>query len=211
MERKEKVTRLDYCQYLSVSRTNYTLTNFAEHCEKFSHDMINRYLSGDKITPNPVWENVNGQIMQTSGGCIISDDTVTDKNYSYKIGLVRRQYSGNAHGIINGDGKTRSDHVKDMPESCIYRQLNFSTVLTDTWYAAKDLMLYIENLKKFYYCPIKSNRPVDDSDKALPYRHADSPEWNKEEAESGRIVKTKDFPKNHKVRLFRVVLSSRKI
>jgi len=33
-EKKEKVTRLDYCQYLLVSQTNYTLTNFAEHCER---------------------------------------------------------------------------------------------------------------------------------------------------------------------------------
>jgi len=34
---------LDYCQYLLVSQINYTLTNFAEHSEKFSHDALNRY------------------------------------------------------------------------------------------------------------------------------------------------------------------------
>jgi len=213
----EKVTRPDYCQYLSVSQTNCTLTNFAEHCERFSHDMINRYLAGDKITPAFVWENVKGQIIQTSGGYIIFDDTVIDKNYPYKIGPVRRQYSGNAHGIIrgtgvvtcvyvnpaadrfritdyrisdpDGDGRTKPDHVKDMSGNCIYRQLRFLTVLTDTWYAAKDLMLYIENLKKLYYCPIKNNRPVDDSGNIRPYRHADSLEWNYEELRHGRIVK----------------------
>ena len=42
--RKERVTRLDYCQYLLVSQINYTLTNSAEHTEKFSHEMANRYL-----------------------------------------------------------------------------------------------------------------------------------------------------------------------
>lgn len=41
---KEAVTRLNYCQYLLVSQINYTLTNFADHCESFSHDAINRYL-----------------------------------------------------------------------------------------------------------------------------------------------------------------------
>jgi len=40
---KAPVTRLDYCQYLLVSQINSTLTNFAAHCEQFSHDAINRY------------------------------------------------------------------------------------------------------------------------------------------------------------------------
>jgi len=80
MEKREKVSRPDYCQYLLVSQINYTLTNFAEHCDRFSHDSINRYLSGDKITPYLVWENVKGQIIQTPDGYILSDDTVIDKN-----------------------------------------------------------------------------------------------------------------------------------
>ena len=101
---KDKVTRLDYCQYLLSSQINHTVTNFADHSERFSHDAINRYLSGDKITPRLIWENVRGQIIQTPDAYIISDDTVADKNYSRKIGTVRRQYSGNAHGIIRGIG-----------------------------------------------------------------------------------------------------------
>ncbi|MGL6281406.1 MAG: IS701 family transposase, partial [Microcoleaceae cyanobacterium] len=36
---------------------NYTLTNVAEHSEEFSHDQINRYLRGEKITPRLIWEN----------------------------------------------------------------------------------------------------------------------------------------------------------
>lgn len=48
---KESITRLDYCQYLLSTQTNYTLTYFADHCEKYSHDLINRYLRGDKVTP----------------------------------------------------------------------------------------------------------------------------------------------------------------
>jgi hypothetical protein len=55
---KPNVTRLEYCQCLLVSQINYTLTNFADHTEKFSHDQINRYLSGKKITPRLIWENV---------------------------------------------------------------------------------------------------------------------------------------------------------
>ena len=55
---KERVPRLGYCQYLVVSRINYTLTNYAEHTEKFSHDMANRYLAGGEIRPRLVWGNI---------------------------------------------------------------------------------------------------------------------------------------------------------
>ena len=53
----ERVTRVDYCQYLLVSQINYTLTNYAEHTERFSHDRANRYLAGDALRPHLVWEN----------------------------------------------------------------------------------------------------------------------------------------------------------
>ena len=96
MGMKTPVTRLDYCQYLLVSQINYTLTNFADHCEQFSHDTINRYLRGERITPRLVWDNVRGQLALTPQGFVIFDDTVLDKNSSFAIELVRRQYSGNA-------------------------------------------------------------------------------------------------------------------
>ena len=51
-------TRLDYCQYLLSSPINYTLTHLADHSQQFSHDMINRYLAGERIRPRLVWENV---------------------------------------------------------------------------------------------------------------------------------------------------------
>lgn len=52
----DKVSRLDYCQYLLVSQINYTLTNFADHSERLSHDTVNRYLRGERITPRLVWD-----------------------------------------------------------------------------------------------------------------------------------------------------------
>ena len=100
--KKERVTRLDYCQYLLWSQINYTLTNYAAHSKTFSHDMSNRYLAGDEIRPRLVWENVAGQVVQTTYGFLVFDDTVIDKNFSRRIELVRRQYSGNAHRVIKG-------------------------------------------------------------------------------------------------------------
>jgi hypothetical protein len=105
MERiKQTVTRLDYCQYLLSSQINYTLTNFANHTENYSHDAINRYLAGEKITPHLIWENVKGQVKQITEGYLVFDDTVVDKNFSFKMDLVRRQWSGDAHGVIKGVG-----------------------------------------------------------------------------------------------------------
>lgn len=200
---KDSVTRLDYCQYLLVSQTNYTLTHFADHSEKFSHDQINRYLRGEKITPRLVWENVARQVIPTENGYLVFDDTVLDKSHAFAIELVRRQYSGNAHGIIKGigvvtcvyinpqldnfwlidyriydpqgDGKSKLDHVQEMLSHTVHhKQLPFQVVLMDTWYATKDLMLSIESLKKVYYCPLKVNRQVDDSGGQHTYQRVDA-------------------------------------
>jgi len=102
--RTQTVSRLDYCQYLLVSQINCTLTNFGEHSEKFSHDALNRYLDGDKLSPKLTWENVRNQVIQTPKGFLVFDDTVADKNFSHNIELVQRQYSGNEHGVIKGIG-----------------------------------------------------------------------------------------------------------
>ena len=68
-----KPTRLDYCQYLLSSPINYALTHFADHSEDFSHDMINRYLAGDRIPPRLVWENVKPYLVQVEEGYVIFD------------------------------------------------------------------------------------------------------------------------------------------
>jgi hypothetical protein len=234
---KAPVTRLDYCQYLLVSQINYTLTNFADHCEQFSHDAINRYLRGERITPRLVWENVADQVVTTAQGYVVFDDTVLDKNASIAIELVRRQYSGNAKAVIKGigvvtcvyvnpsldqfwlidyriydpagDGRSKLDHVREMLTNIVYqKQLPFYAVLMDTWYATKDLMLLIEALHKVYYCPLKDNRQVDDAGGQRPYVRVDSLPWSDQELAHGKRIKVKGFPKDHKVHLFRVEVST---
>ena len=232
-------TRLDYCQYLLSSSLNYTLTHFADHSQQFSHDMINRYLAGDRIPPRLVWENVKPDVVQTDAGYVLFDDTVLDKRYAHQMELVRRQWSGNAKGVINGigvvtcvyvnplldrfwlidyriydpqtDGKTKLDHVTDMLSVWVnHRHLLFSTVLMDSWYATKAVMLHIESLDKHYYCPLKSNRQVDDSNAQLPYQRVDSLQWSDTELRHGKQIKIRGFPKHHKVKLFRVASGNRR-
>jgi hypothetical protein len=115
-----KMTCLDYCQYLLVTQINYTLTNFADHSSKFSHDQINRFLRGEKVTPRLI-DNVKSQLVTTESGYLIFDDTVLDKNFSFKIELVRRQYSGNAKKVIKGIGVVTCIYVN--PAICICRSV----------------------------------------------------------------------------------------
>lgn len=101
-----------------------------------------------------MWENVVAQVVQTQNGYLVFDDTVLDKNHAFAIELVRRQYSGNAHGIIKGigvvtcgyvnsqldqfwlidyriydpagDGKSKLEHVQEMLSHTV---LNFAGLL----------------------------------------------------------------------------------
>lgn len=78
----------------------------------------------------------------------------------------------------------------------------------DSWYAAKAVMLHIEKVQKIYYCPLKSNRRVDDSLGQYPYQRIDSLTWTDSERQGGKSIKIRGFPKDHKVKLFRVVSST---
>ena len=234
-----KPTRVDYCQYLLSTPLNYTLTHFADHSESFGfHDQINRYLANDRLTPRHVWEHVKPDLVQTPDGYIIFDDTPLEKQSARKIALAKQQYSGNAGKVVNGigvvtcvyvnpvldrswlidyriydkqgDGKTKLDHVEDMLGVLVdARKVAFSTVLMDSWYASKRLLLYIESLEKQYYCPLKSNRLVDDSHGEKPYQRIDSLHWTASEQTTGKQVKLHKFPKHHKVKVFRVASSQR--
>jgi hypothetical protein len=170
-------------------------------------------------------------------GYVIFDDTVRDQNDSFAIELMRSQYSGNAKAVIkgigvvtcvyvnperdqfwmidyrlydpDGDGKSKLDHVREMLTNGVYqKQLPFAAVLMDTWYATKDLMLFMESLPQSYYCPLKDHRQVDDTAGAQPYRRVEALAGSSHERAHGKRIKIKGFPKDHKVRCFRVAVST---
>jgi hypothetical protein len=201
--------------------------------------LINHYLGQEKMTPRLLWDNVQGEIIDSPNGYVLFDDTIVDKNYSHRIELVRRQWSGNAKQVIKGigvvtcvyvnpdlddfwvvdyrlyapqdDGKSKLDHVKEMLLNLVYHKpLPFTTVLMDSWYATRSLLMTIERLGKFYYCPLKDNRQVDESDGAQPYRRVDSLVWSETEQHHGKLIHLKAFPKGHRVKLFRLVLSTQR-
>lgn len=225
-----------YCQYLLSTQINYTCTNLADHFADLSHDDVSRFLKEEKLTPRMLWDKVKFLFTTRPEGYIIFDDVVLEKMHSAKIQGVRRQYSGNQHAIIKGigvvncvyfdpvanqfwvidfrlfdperDGKTKLDHVRDMLLSAIHRDVLFTTVLMDSWYATADLMKLLISKHKVFYCPLKANRKVDDSQGQQPYRAVSSLAWSATELEEGKLIKIHKFPLDVKVKLFRVVVTT---
>ena len=234
----KKLTHWDYCQFLLVSQTNYTQTYFADHSEQFSHDRINRLMREKKLTPHELRQRVRPELVLSENGYMLFDDMVLDKNHSFAIELVRRQWSGNAKKVIKGigivtcvyvnpdidqfwvidyrvydpeqDGRSKLDHLLEMWQTILYvEQLPFRTVLMDSWYATMKVMKAVEQADKIYYCPLKSNRQVSESPDD-PYCRVDSLTWTEDELEVGKMVHLKKFPKGHQVKLFRLALSTQR-
>ena len=228
-----KFSKWDYCQYLLSSPDNVTLTHLADHLEGFSHDAINRYLRGVELRPRHLWERVKSLLEPSQDAVLIFDDSVLDKESGLHIELVSRQYSGLRHRVVDGigliscvylnprtghfwvidyrlydssDGRTKLDHLLSMFQSALGR-VPFTRVLMDTAYASKNVMLAIEAAGKGYLCPVRANRQVDDSAGARQYQAVSSLEWAAGEDQTGKRIKIRGFPKNHKVQLFRVVVS----
>ncbi len=111
-------TKLDYCQYLLSSQINYTITNMAEHLKSsWSHDTINRYLKGEKLTPRLLFEQVEPLLEPDPNAYLIFDDTVLDKSFGpKKIEVTRKQWSGNEKSVIGGIGVVSCVYVNPQTE-----------------------------------------------------------------------------------------------
>ena len=230
-----KTSRQIYCQYLLSSQINYTCTNLADHTDGLDHNSVYRYLKGERLRLALIWEKVKDLIVQTPEGYLLFDDTVLDKSYSFEIDGVRRQYSGNAHGVVKGigivnlvyynaerdqywivdyrlfdperDGKTKLDHLNDMLAGVASRGLRFRTVLMDSWYATTQIMTRLIKAERIFYCPLKKNRLVDESKGARPYQSVESLEWTPAAEQTGKTIKVKGFAQDTYLKLFRVVVS----
>lgn len=120
----------------------------------------------------------------------------------------------------DGDGRTKPDHVSDMLAAALdpahpgAKGLPVRAVLMDAWYATRALMRQIEALGHLYYCPLKPNRLVDEqwaatgTRRTYTYTPIGALTWRAAEETRGKDVHLKDFPKGHRVRLFRLVLST---
>ncbi len=228
------LTKRQYIEYLIATTGNYTCTHLADHLDgdqAMSHDAISDFLRREKLTPRGLWQVVQPLLVDSPDSYLIVDDSVQDKRYAKKIGLVYRQYSGDAHGVIDGigvvnlvhthgqahgfypidyriydpdgDGKTKQDHFRDMLMRAICEKgIQARTILFDNWYASVENLKLIHRLGRVFITTVKSNRKVSVSKEAGYVNLEDLP-WDAASYRHGMLVKLKELP--FKVRLFMVV------
>ena len=227
-----KITKQRYVEYVISTPVNYTCTNLADHLDDISHDAINDYLRREKQTAHTLWEFAEPLINNSNEAYLVLDDSVQDKNYSQKIEMVKRQYSGNAHGLVKGigivnlvhahqgdyypldfrvyapdaDGKTKNDHFRDMLcQAFEEKGIQAQTILFDSGYAASENLKFIHRLDKFFVTTLKENRLVSLSPEQ-GYIHLQQIEWTAEQLQCGLTVKLQKIP--FKVQLFKVVATN---
>lgn len=237
-----KVTKTSYGQFLVNSPVNFTGTYFAETVDGLEHDSVYRFLKSSQLTPALLREKIADVIVYDPNGRILFDDSVMDKYGSQVIEGAVKQYSGNAHHPVMGigvvtcvyynptnerfypldfrqydkarDGKTKLDHVMDMMKEIIRKEVPFTYVLMDSWYATTTLLNQIMDWGKLFVCAIKGNRLfspdwVDKYGKYVqkPVRELD---WSGTAATTGYHGRLKGLPKKRLLKLFRIVVSSDK-
>jgi len=222
-------TRKQYIEYLISTPVNYTCSNLADHLDNVSHDAITDYLAREKLTARHVWEQSRQLIADSDQAFLIVDDSVQAKKHAHKIEMVKRQYSGNEHGLVKGigvvnlvhsdgtdfypidyriyanssDGKTKNDHFGDMLLNAVHdKQLKAKTVLFDSWYASWTNLKLVHRLGLIFFTTLKSNRLVSLS-KEQGYIHLDEIEWTEERLRQGIEVKLQKVP--FTVKLFKIV------
>lgn len=223
------ITKRQYIEYLISTPVNYTCSNLAEHLEGVSHDAISDYLQRERLTARGLWELVEPLLNDSEAGYLIVDDSVQNKQYSRKIELVKKQYSGAVHGVVRGigvvnlvhsdgedfypidyrvyapeaDGKTKNDHFREMVLNAKSdKQIKARTLLFDSWYASVDNLKLIERLDMVFVTTLKDNRMVSLS-KEGGYIHLQDIAWTAQRLTYGVPVKLKEVP--FKVQLFKVV------
>lgn len=226
------VTKQLYVEYLISTPVNYTCTNLAAHLEGTSHDAINDYLRRERHTARHLWELAESLIDNQAEAYLIVDDSVLDKRYAQAMELVKRQYSGNVHGLVQGigivnlvhsykedyypidfrvyapeaDGKTKNEHFRDMIRQA-YREraIKAKTVLFDSGYASVENLKFIHRLAKVFVTTLKENRCVSLSPEQ-GYIHLQQIEWTEEQLRYGITIKLKEVP--FKVQLFKGVATN---
>jgi len=226
---KTMINKRQYIEYLISTPVNYTCSNLAEHLEGVSHDAISDYLQRERLTARGLWELVKPLVKDSESAYLIVDDSVQNKQYSRKIELVKKQYSGAVHGLVRGidvvnlvhsdgedfypidyriyapdaDGKTKNDHFREMVLNAKSdKQIKARTVLFDSWYASVNNLKLLQRLDMFFITTLKDNRMVSLS-KAGGYIHLQAIEWTEHHLTYGVPIKLKEVP--FKVQLFKVV------
>ena len=225
------ISKKEYVEYLLSTPFNYTCTNMADHKPHVSHDVVSDFLRQERFAPSDLWRLVAAHIDDNASSVVIADDSVQDKRYSNFIELVKKQYSGNEHGLVRGiglvnfvhssgndgdfwpidyriyhpdtDGKTKNDHFQEMFMRLItHKHLKAKTILFDTWYSSVDNLKLIHRQNWTFFTTLKSNRKVSIS-RDIGYQNLSELIFDEKTLITGLLIKLKNLP--FLVKLFKIV------
>lgn len=224
------IKKHEYVEYLLSTPNNYTCTNMADHKSHLSHDVVNDFLRQSRFSSTDLWKLVEPYIEDSASSYLLVDDSVQDKRYSRFIELVKQQYSGNEHGLVNGiglvnmvhssgrpgdfypidyriyhpetDAKTKNDHFQQMFLRVItHKKLKARRIVFDAWYASLNNLKLIHRHGWTFFTTLKSNRLVSLS-KEEGYHRPEALVLTETQLQTGVIVKLHKCP--FMVRLFRI-------
>jgi hypothetical protein len=151
-----------------------------------AHDAFTRLLHRLEPEAEALWQEVQPQIRREDGFLIL-DDSVLDKPYARKMGLVHYVWSGKHKRAVKGidlltllwtdgdrhvpcdyrlydkpiDGKTKNDHFRDLLQAAAARGFKPRGVLFDSWFTSLDNLKAIQRLGWKWLARLKSNRRVN--------------------------------------------------
>lgn len=185
---KQKCSLKLYSEFLIANQNKFSGVELSRSVTDMAHDSVNRWLSRSDFKPSELWSDVK-KMVNIKSGYLVGDDSVLDKKYSRQNELAKKQYSGNAHGLVNEidlvnllltsdeereyipvdyriynkdiDGKTKNDHFCDMLKRAKNRGFSPEYVLFDAWYGSiGNMKLITREFKWHFICNLKSNRQV---------------------------------------------------
>jgi putative transposase len=212
-----RVTDRDYIEFLLATPRVATATEAARvqpnRPNAPAHDAFTRLLTRLEPEPAVLWDEVR-PLVRRAGGVLVLDDTVLDKPYAHKMGLVGPFWSGKHQRILRGinlvtlawtDGdaiyptdyrlvdpaevpkRTKNDLFRDMLGAAKARGFCPACVVFDSWYSGKENLKAVRDCGWRFLTQVRSNRRVN------PDRTGNRPISECEIASTGTVVHLEGF------------------
>ena len=186
-----RVTDQDYIDFLIATPRQASASEAARvqpdtpHAP--AHDAFTRLLARLEPDAETLWCEVRPHVRR-GDAILVIDDTVLDKPYASKMGLVSRFWSGKHHRVVRGinlvtlawtDGdavyptdyrlvdpaatvrKTKNDHFREMLTTAHKRGFQPQYICFDSWYSCKENLKAVRRLGWHFLTQVRSNRRVD--------------------------------------------------
>lgn len=152
-----------------------------------AHDAFTRLLARLEPDPEALWQEVRPHVRR-GDSILVVDDTVLDKPYAHKMGLVGPFWSGKHQRVLRGinlvtlawtDGdavyptdyrlvdpaeapkRNKNEHFREMLGTAKARGFRPRYVCFDAWYSGKDNLKAVRSHGWHFLTQVRSNRRVD--------------------------------------------------